>query len=434
MQKKLVFLLVFLMVSSFVFVFLFDTANATGSPIFVDGGNAVGPWDGSSGHPFRFIQDGINAVSENGNVFVFAGIYRGNIVINKAINVNRTGKGKVIIDGCGTEDVVNISADHVTIRGCLIKNGTCGIRIDNSSDSIITENTIRDAKHGIFLGSVINNFIYHNNFLNNTQNAYELGSNTWDAGYLLGGNYWDDYTGLDGNGDGFGDTPYRIAGNVSRDEHPLMRPFTVPPVANFVYSPFIPTDLQIVTFNDRSTDSDGYIVSWSWDFGDGKTSTLQNTTHQYADNGSYIVTLSVVDDDQGVNQFSRKISVLNVGPTASFSFFSPFLPKINDTMHFTDTSIDTDGTVVSWSWDFGDGTRSNMRSPAHNYTAGGTYQVSLTVTDNDGASDTATEYITIFISTSPGEELQSSPLFDYLIFTFLGIAIVVIILVIRKYT
>jgi len=433
MQKKLVFLLVFLMVSSFVFVFLFDTANATGSPIFVDGGNAVGPWDGSSSHPFRFIQDGINAVPENGTVFVFAGTYRGNIMINKAINVNRSGKGNVIIDGCGNEDVVNISVDYVTIRGCTIKNGTCGIRIYNSSDSIITENTIRDAKYGIFLGRVFNNFIYNNNFLNNTQNAYDLGSNTWDAGYLLGGNYWDDYTGMDGNRDGFGDTPYRIAGNVSRDEYPLMKPFTVPPVADFVYSPFVPTDLQIVTFNDRSTDSDGYIVSWSWDFGDGKTSTLQNATHQYADNGSYIATLTVVDDDEAVNQVSRKISVLNVGPTASFSFFSPFLPKINDTILFTDMSIDTDGTVVSWSWDFGDGNTSNMRSPAHNYTAGGTYLVSLKVTENDGASDTATEYVTIFISTSPGDDFQRSSLFDYLIFAFLGIAIIVIILVIRKY-
>ena len=103
MQKKLVCIVVFLMMSSFVFVFLFDTVHAAGSPIFVNGDNTVGPWDGSSGHPFQFIQDGIDAVTENGTVYVFAGIYRGNIVINKTINVNRTGKGNVIIDGCGVE-------------------------------------------------------------------------------------------------------------------------------------------------------------------------------------------------------------------------------------------------------------------------------------------------------------------------------------------
>jgi parallel beta-helix repeat protein len=434
MQKKLVCFVVFLMVSSFVFVFLFDTVHATGSTIFVDGDNTVGPWDGSSGHPFQFIQDGIDAVTENGTVYVFAGIYRGNIVINKTINVNRSGNGKVIIDGRGAEDVVNISADHVTICGCTIKNGTCGIRIYNSSDSIITENTIRDAEYGIFLGSVFDNYIYNNNFLDNTKNAYDRGRNSWDGGYLHGGNYWDDYTGVDGNRDGFGDTPYNIAGNVSRDQYPLMKPFTVPPVADFSYSPLSPTDLQIVTFNDTSTDVDGSIVSWFWDFGDGNTSTLQKATHQYVDNGAYIVSLSVVDDDQAVNQVSRKISVLNVGPTASFSFFSPFLPKINDTIRFSDASIDTDGTLVSWRWDFGDEATSSVRNPVHNYSVGGTYKVSLSVVDNDGVSDTATEYLTIYISTSPGEDLQKSPLFDYLIFTFLGIAIVVIILVIRKYS
>jgi parallel beta-helix repeat protein len=433
MQKKLVCIVVFLMMSSFVFVFLFDTVQAAGSPIFVDDDNTMGPWDGSSSHPFRFIQDGIDVIPKNGTVCVFAGIYRGNIVINKTINVNRTGKGNVIIDGCGVEDVVNISADQVTIRGCTIKNGTCDIRIYNSSGSIITENTIRDAKYGLFLGSVFNNFIYNNNFFNNTQNAYDLGSNSWDGGYLHGGNYWDDYTGADGNRDGFGDTSYRIVGAGGLDKYPLMKPFTIPPVADFRYSPLSPTDLQIVAFNDRSTDSDGYIISRSWDFGDGNTSTSQNVTHQYVDNGAYIVTLSVVDDDQAINHVSRRISVSNVGPTATFTFFSPFLPKINDTILFTDASLDADGTVVSWSWDFGDGETSNVRNPVHNYSAGGTYQVSLMVFDNDGVSDTATEYITIFISTSHGEDLQRSPLFDYLIFTFLGIAIVVIILVIRKY-
>jgi PKD repeat protein len=282
------------------------------------------------------------------------------------------------------------------------------------------------------LGSVFDNFIYTNNFLNNAHNAYDLGSNSWDGGYRLGGNYWADYTGVDRNKDGFGDTPYSIAGNASRDEHPLMKPFTVPPVADFIYSPITPTDLQIVTFNDMSTDLDGYVVSWLWDFGDGKTSTLQNATHQYADNGSYIVTLSVVDDYQAVNEVSRTISVLNVGPTAGFAF-SSFLPTINDTIQFSDTSIDTDGEVVSWLWDFGDKTTSDMKSPAHNYTAGGTYLVSLRVTDNDGASDTEIQYVTIFISPTHGEDLKPSPLFDYVIFTFLGIAIVVIILVIRKY-
>ena len=71
MQKKLVCLSVFLLISSFVFIFLFDTVYAAGSTIFVDGDNAVGPWDGSQKHPFRFIQDGIDEVPKNGNRICF---------------------------------------------------------------------------------------------------------------------------------------------------------------------------------------------------------------------------------------------------------------------------------------------------------------------------------------------------------------------------
>lgn len=431
MQKKSVYIVVFLMMSSL--FFLFDTVHAEKFSIYVNSVNTIGPWNGSSSYPFQFIQDGIDAATENGTVYIFAGIYRENIIINKTININRIGKGNAIIDGCGIENVVNISADHVTMCNCTIKNGTYGFRIYHSSGSIITENTIQDSKYGMFLRGAINNLIYNNNFMNNTQNVYDLGSNSWDGGYLHGGNYWDDYTGMDNNRDGFGDTSYRIAGASNFDMYPLMKPFTVPPVADFSYSPISPTDLQIVTFNDTSTDSDGYIESWFWDFGDGNTSTLQHVTHRYFDNGVYTVTFSIIDDDQAVNQVYKMISVLNVGPIAKFTFFSPFLSKINDTIQFTDTSIDSDGTVVSWRWDFGDETTSSEQNPVHKYSTGGTYQISLRINDNDGVSDTATEFITIYIVTSPGEDIQKSPLFDYLIFTFLGIAIVIIILVIRKY-
>jgi parallel beta-helix repeat protein len=518
MQQKLAWIAISLMMPLFVFVYLFDTVQATGASIFVNGDNTTGPWDGSSDHPFQFIQDAINVVPENGTVYVFKGIYLENIVINKPIKVNGSGEGYVIIDGRGIKYVVNITANHVTLQGCTIKNGTCGIRIDKSSGNIILKNTIRDADYGIFLGITINNFIYNNNFLNNKQNAYDKGSNSWNADYPLGGNYWDDYIGVDGNGDEFGDTPYPLAGNFNRDNHPLMKPLTISPVADFRYSPsnpttqnviqftdkstdidgYIvswlwdfgdgtnsidsnpihryvdkgrynvtltiydesggknitiqsievlnikpvvsfeysppsPTDLQTVTFNDKSSDVDGFIISWFWNFGDGITSTAQNPVHQYSDNGLYIVTLSAVDNDREANEVSKQISVLNVGPTASFSFFSLFLPKVNDTISFTDTSTDTDGIVSSWSWDFGDGTTSNVRNPAKNYSAGGSFKVILWVTDNDGVSDIATEYITIFVSTTPSEDFQGSPLFNYLIFAFLGIAMVLIILVIRKY-
>ncbi|GAI10388.1 unnamed protein product, partial [marine sediment metagenome] len=80
------------------------------------------------------------------------------------------------------------------------------------------------------------------------------------------------------------------------------------------YCPLFPTDLQIVTFTDNSTDSDGNITSWSWEFGDGITSIEQHPTHQYADNGTYTVTLTVTDDAGATNDTAKQIHVSNVEP------------------------------------------------------------------------------------------------------------------------
>jgi PKD repeat protein len=75
----------------------------------------------------------------------------------------------------------------------------------------------------------------------------------------------------------------------------------------------------------------------------------------------------------------------NVAPTADFSFSCA-----NLTCAFTDQSSDTDGTVVGWSWNFGDGTASTAQNPSRTYAAAGTYVVTLTVTDDDGASSLST--------------------------------------------
>ncbi|MBU2565089.1 MAG: PKD domain-containing protein, partial [Candidatus Thermoplasmatota archaeon] len=170
-----------------------------------------------------------------------------------------------------------------------------------------------------------------------------------------------------------------------------------PPTAGFTYSPSNPTTSDTISFTDTSTDSDGTISSWSWDFGDTTTSTLQNPTHQYTTAATYTVTLTVTDNDGATGSASQNIPVTatsNSPPTANFTY-SPTSPTTDATVSFTDTSTDTDGTISSWSWDFGDGSSSTLQNTTHQYTSANTYTVTLTVTDNDAATDSTSKSITV---------------------------------------
>ena len=157
-----------------------------------------------------------------------------------------------------------------------------------------------------------------------------------------------------------------------------------PPVANFSYS----GSGTEITFTDTSTDPDGAeIIGWYWDFEDGITNTTQNPTHVFEQGEmDYEVTLVVMDNDSLVNKTTMVVHAgsgpVNEPPSANFTY-----SQDNLTVQFNGTSADSDGSVIGWLWEFGDGTLSLLENPIHNYTASGTYTVTLTVTDDDGAAD-----------------------------------------------
>ncbi len=161
-----------------------------------------------------------------------------------------------------------------------------------------------------------------------------------------------------------------------------------PPVANFTSSCAGLT----CNFTDTSTDSDGTIASRSWAFGDGGTSTAQNPSRTYAASGTYDVTLTVTDNGGATHSTTKSVTVSagNTSPTANFTFSCP-----NLACNFTDTSTDSDGTVTAWSWNFGNGQTSTVRHPSHTYASAGTYNVTLTVTDNGGATNSITKSVTV---------------------------------------
>jgi len=167
----------------------------------------------------------------------------------------------------------------------------------------------------------------------------------------------------------------------------------IPPLdADFDASPTSGPAPLTVHFSDRSTGSPD---DWSWDFGDGGTSALQDPVHTYLTPGTYTVTLTV---GRGAETASRTradyITVTAPAIQAGFvgSPTSGFAPL---TVHFTDTST---GPVTSWAWDFtNDGTTdSTAQNPAHTYHSVGEYSVRLTVS-GPGGSDTMvrTNYIRV---------------------------------------
>ncbi|HEU4662928.1 MAG TPA: PKD domain-containing protein [Dokdonella sp.] len=163
----------------------------------------------------------------------------------------------------------------------------------------------------------------------------------------------------------------------------------VPPVANFGAT----TNGLTANFTDSSTDSDGSIASRSWTFGDGGTSTATNPSHTYASAGTYSVSLTVTDNGGATNTRTSSVTVSsgsNVPPVANFTFSTSGL-----TASFTDSSTDSDGTIASRAWTFGDGGTSTATSPSHTYASAGTYSVALTVTDNGGATNTKTSSVTV---------------------------------------
>ncbi len=163
-----------------------------------------------------------------------------------------------------------------------------------------------------------------------------------------------------------------------------------PPVAGFGATPtsgILPLD---VDFTDAST---GSILSWSWTFGDGGTSTAQNPSHTYTAAGTYDVTLTVTGPGgaDGETQLGL-IAVSEPAPVAEFSG-TPTSGVSPLEVDFTDLSS---GPVTSWAWTFGDGGTSTAQSPSHTYSAAGSYEVTLTATGPGGSDgETKAAYITV---------------------------------------
>ncbi len=203
----------------------------------------------------------------------------------------------------------------------------------------------------------------------------------------------------------------------------LAPPDNAPPVAS-AGGPYNAKIDQVVIFDaSDSYDPDGSIAFYRWNFGDGTSEILaESPDHIYHNPGTYEVTLTVIDDkgtsDTTLANVTISTSPPNQQPTANFSY-QPTNPTTEDIIQYIDESTDVDGTIEYRQWDFGDTSSSSDQYPTHQYADGGTYIVSLTVTDDGGAQHTAST--TIAVISPP----QGLPGFE-LIFIIFAAAIVLL--------
>ena len=170
--------------------------------------------------------------------------------------------------------------------------------------------------------------------------------------------------------------------------------FGASPTAVFSFVPVAPLAFTDVRFDGTlSTAGLGAVITgYLWEFGDGTTGTGATPTHQYGAVGNYLVRLTVTDNHGRTNRSAPQILTVAAGeaPTATF-VYSPTAPTAGQAVFFNAT-VSMPGTghrIVSYRWDWGDGTPvSSGSTVSHTFTAVGTYVVVLTVTDEAGQEGT----------------------------------------------
>ncbi len=154
------------------------------------------------------------------------------------------------------------------------------------------------------------------------------------------------------------------------------------PVAAFTVSPTSGC-LNNGTFTVICTNSSTNAATSSFDYGDGTGNTTV-PVHTYTQSGTFTITLTVTSAGGLTDVTTHTVNIL-APPTVAFSA-SPTTGCFPMNVQFTDNSTSATGTNTGWSWDFGDGTISNLQNPVHVYTDAGNYPVSLTVTNSNGCS------------------------------------------------
>jgi PKD repeat protein len=173
--------------------------------------------------------------------------------------------------------------------------------------------------------------------------------------------------------------------------------------------PYEVTANETFSFNvSGTTDPDGTIVGYRWDFendGTYDTDWLEdgNVSHSYEQSGEYTARLEIVDDADATDSDTALVIVEsqpNQPPQAKVNGL--YNGYVGSALRFYSSgSTDSDGSIVSYFWEFGDSTNSTSRNPSHVYSEEGTYTVTLTITDDDGATASNSTTAVIAVANNP---------------------------------
>ena len=178
------------------------------------------------------------------------------------------------------------------------------------------------------------------------------------------------------------------------------------PSATFTTSAQLSTCSLPVTINFNNTAIG--VADYLWNFGDGATATSANPAHTYNTPGTFSVTLTL----KGTNGCSSKLTKANL-----VYFGPPSIKKLNGVPYkgcspYTanlSASITSPEPVITYLWDFGDGTTSALATPIHTYTDSGSYTVSLKVTTVNGCTTSFTMPDAVILSTRPTANFSATP-------------------------
>ncbi|MEA2090720.1 MAG: NosD domain-containing protein, partial [Thermoproteota archaeon] len=360
------------------------------------------------------------------------------VLITKVANVAISGFTIKNTTGMGSSGLGVVKSVNISISDNILKKSYYGIQLSESNNTQIVNNIVTNnfeygiyfspnSSHNCVIGNTIaynptgvkidspakSNLFYHNNFVNNTFFQVEtLALADWDNG--VEGNYWSDYIGTDlyhgpcqneTGSDGIGDTGYVIVG-IMADRYPLMEPWSLTRTFTVNSSQVLITcNCTVASFNfSQQLKQISFFITGPQNSSAFCNVTIPKELLAPSASESWLVILGsekiaftnrTIDDCTFMNFTCtlsthkvriRLVKTPNLPPYADFAYF-PTNPTIFDTVNFTNLSNDPDGYITHYSWDFGDGTNSSEPTPSHNYTQKETFQITLTVQDNNGSED-----------------------------------------------